>query len=439
MKSRTRAIVAASVGNMLEWYDFTVYALFAAYVARNFFPPGEDPAANLLKAFLAFGLGFVVRPLGAILIGNYGDRAGRKASLTLTILLMAAGTGIIAFAPTYAAIGLGAPLLLLAGRVLQGFSAGGEVGGATAFLAENALPGRRGVVTSWLQASMGLANIFGALTAFSVTTLLSTEQVQVWGWRIPFLFGLLILPAGLFLRRTLHETDSFQAEVERRRHDVRAERSPLLEIFADHKRELLIGFGVCILWATAVYVLIVYLPVYVQLTFGFNAQQAFGASLAANVAFVACCVIFGAVSDRIGRRTMLLISAVLLFICVLPLFLVLQAYPTTVTLVAVLTAFCVLVASFVGVAPAAISEIFPTGVRSTGTSIVYNGAFTIFGGFAPAILTWFTHRPGGSVFAPAWYVMLAAAAASIAIPFLSDESLRKASLVDGVAHPGSVA
>jgi MHS family proline/betaine transporter-like MFS transporter len=438
MKSRTRAIVAASVGNMLEWYDFTVYALFAAYVARNFFPPGDDPTANLLKAFLAFGLGFVVRPLGAVLIGNYGDRAGRKASLTLTILLMAAGTGTIAFAPTYAAIGIGAPLLLLVGRVLQGFSAGGEVGGATAFLAENAPPERRGVVTSWLEASMGMANILGALAAFSVTTLLSSEQVQAWGWRIPFLFGLLILPAGLFLRRTVHETATFQAEAERRRHDARATKSPLVETFASHKRELLIGFGVCILWATAVYVLIVYLPVYVQLTFGFNAHQAFGASLVANVAFVACCVIFGAVSDRIGRRAMLLISAALLFVCVLPLFLLLQAYPTTATLVGVLTAFCVLVASFVGVAPAAISEIFPTGVRSTGTSIVYNGAFTIFGGFAPVILTWFTHQPGGSVFAPAWYVMFAAAVASIAIPFLSDQRLREPGLVDGVAHSGGI-
>jgi MHS family proline/betaine transporter-like MFS transporter len=403
---------------MLEWYDFTVYALFAPYVARNFFPAGDDPTANLLKAFLAFGLGFVVRPLGAILIGNYGDRAGRKAALTLTILLMAAGTATIAFAPTFAAIGIGAPLMLLVGRVLQGFSAGGEVGGATAFLAENASAQKRGAVTSWLEASMGMANILGALAAFSVTSLLSVSQIESWGWRIPFLFGLLILPAGLFLRRTLHETDSFQAEAERRLHDTRAARSPLVETFTNHSRELLVGFGVCILWATAVYVLIVYLPVYVQQAFGFSAQQAFGASLVANVAFVASCVIFGALSDRIGRRTMLLISSASLLVCVLPLFLLLQAFPTTGTLVGVLTAFCVLVASFVGVAPAGISEIFPTGVRSTGTSIVYNGAFTVFGGFAPAILHWFTHRPGASAFAPAWYVMLGAVVAIASIPFL---------------------
>jgi MHS family proline/betaine transporter-like MFS transporter len=416
---KTRAIVAASVGNMLEWYDFTVYALFAAYVARNFFP-GEDQSLNLLKAFLAFGLGFVVRPIGAVLIGNYGDRAGRKAALTLTILLMAAGTGTIALAPAYATIGIGAPLLLLLGRVLQGFSAGGEVGGATAFLLENAAPQHRGVVTSWLEASMGMSNILGALAAFSVTTFLPPSSVEAWGWRIPFLFGLLILPAGLFLRRTLHETRSFAAEVERRRRDSPARRSPLLETFTNHRRELLVGFGVAVLWAVAVYVLIVYVPVYVQITFGFTARQAFGASLIANVAFVAGCVAFGAASDRIGRRRLLTLSASALLVCVLPLFMLLRAFPTTGVLIGVMTAFCLLVASFVGVAPAGLAEIFPTGVRSTGTSLVYNGAFTIFGGFAPMILTWFTRRPGGSVFAPAWYVMLAALVALAAIPFLSD-------------------
>jgi len=418
---RTRAIVAASVGNMLEWYDFTVYALFAVYVAQNFFP-GIDPATNLVKTFLAFGLGFVVRPLGAILIGNYGDKAGRKAALTLTILLMAAGTGTIALAPTYAAIGLGAPLLLLVGRVLQGFSAGGEVGGATAFLLENATPEHRGVVTSWLEASMGMANILGALAAFSVTAFLSPSEVQAWGWRAPFLFGLLILPAGLWLRRTLHETESFEAEADRRRHASAPAHSPLTEVLRNHSRELLVGIGVSVLWAVAVYVLIVYFPVYVHITFGFSARQAFGASLVANFVFVACCVISGSLSDRIGRRRLLTISAALILVCVLPLFMWLKADPTMITLVIVQTAFCALVASFVGVAPAGLSEIFPTGVRSTGTSIVYNGAFTVFGGFAPAILTWLTQRPGGSAFAPAWYVMSAAVVALVAIQFLGRQA-----------------
>src|SRR5579863_1348998 len=163
-----RAILAASVGNLLEWYDFSVYALFAIYIAANFFPH-RNPGLDLVKAFLVFGLGFVIRPLGAVLIGIYGDRAGRKAALTATILIMAGGTLIIAAAPSYAIIGFGAPLLLLAGRLLQGFSAGGEIGSAAAFLVEHAPPGRKGLFAAWLQGSMGMSNILGALVAFAVT------------------------------------------------------------------------------------------------------------------------------------------------------------------------------------------------------------------------------------------------------------------------------
>jgi len=419
LPGKTRAIVATSIGNMLEWYDFTVYALFAGYIAGNFFP-SHDSNTRLLQTFLVFGLGFVVRPLGAVVIGNFGDRAGRKAALTLTILLMAAGTGIIAFSPTYASIGAAAPLLLLLGRVLQGFSAGGEVGGATAYLLESADSTKRGGVASWLEASMGMANILGALAAFSVTSALSNGEIQAWGWRIPFIAGLAIAPVGLYLRRTLDETEAFQAETARRATDQAARATPLLEIFKHHGRSLFVGFCVAVLWAVAVYVLMIFLPTYVQHadTFNFSAQQAFGASLIGNIPFVIGCVWFGSLSDRIGRRRSLFLSAALLLISVLPLFLWLKASPTLATLIAVQCIVCTLVASFVGVAPAALSEIFPTGVRSTGTSLVYNGAFTLFGGFAPMILTWLTHRSGGSIYSPAWYVMLAAAVALLAIPFL---------------------
>ncbi|MEP6883710.1 MAG: MFS transporter [Gammaproteobacteria bacterium] len=419
MPGKTRAIVATSIGNMLEWYDFTVYALFAGYIAGNFFP-GDEPDTRLLKTFLFFGLGFVVRPFGAVLIGNFGDRAGRKAALTLTILLMAGGTGIIAFSPTYASIGFGAPMLLLLGRVLQGFSAGGEVGGATAYLLESAEVGQRGRVASWLEASMGMANILGALAAFSVTAALSAAEVQAWGWRIPFIFGLLIAPVGLYLRRTLDETDAFQAEAMQRTRDHAQRRVPLLELFRNHGQSLSIGFCVAILWAVATYVLMIFLPTYVQRpdTFNFSASQAFGASLIGNIPFVFGCVWFGSLSDRIGRRRSLFISASLLLLLVLPLFMWLKASPTLPTLIVVQCLVCILVASFVGVAPAALSEIFPTGVRSTGTSLIYNGAFTVFGGFAPMVLTWLTQRSGGSIYSPAWYVMLAAGVALLAIPYL---------------------
>jgi len=425
---------------MLEWYDFTVYALFAGYIAANFFP-GDGPDARLVKTFLFFGLGFVVRPLGAMLIGNFGDRAGRKAALTLTILLMAAGTGVIAFSPTYATIGVGAPILLLLGRVLQGFSAGGEVGGATAYLLETGDPQQRGRVASWLEASMGMANMLGALAAFLVTTLLSEAEVGAWGWRLPFIFGLAIAPVGLYLRRTLDETEEFRAEAALRRDEPARNRVPLLEIFRHHGQTLLIGFLVAVLWAVAVYVLMIFLPTYIQRpdTFHFTAKQAFGASLIGNVPFVIGCVWFGSLSDRIGRRVSLFASATALLVCVLPLFLWLKADPTLPTLLVVQSTLCILVASFVGVAPAALSEIFPAGVRSTGTSLVYNGAFTLFGGFAPMILTWAKQQSAGSIYAPAWYVMFAAGLALLAIPFLGRASADRRQLDPAPLRLGSAA
>ena len=277
---------------MLEWYDFTVYALFAGYIAANFFP-GDGPDARLVKTFLFFGLGFVVRPLGAMLIGNFGDRAGRKAALTLTILLMAAGTGVIAFSPTYATIGVGAPILLLLGRgCCRDFLLGNIPKVPPLHLLETGDPQQRGRVASWLEASMGMANILGALAAFLVTALLSDGEVRAWGWRLPFIFGLAIAPVGFYLRRTLNETEEFCAEAALRREQPARDRVPLLEIFRHHGQTLLIGFLVAVLWAVAVYVLMIFLPTYVQRpdTFNFTAKQAFGASLIGNVPFVIGCV-----------------------------------------------------------------------------------------------------------------------------------------------------
>ena len=412
---KTAAVVAASIGNMLEWYDFTVYALFATYIARSFFP-NSDPGVALLKTFLTFGAGFVIRPLGAVVIGAYGDWAGRKAALVLTISMMALGTLLLAFSPTYASIGVGAPALLLTARLLQGLSAGGEIGSASAFLVENASSGRKGAVASWLQASMGMSNIMGALVAFSVTALLSSAQVQAWGWRIPFLVGLLIAPVGLILLRYLNETPEFEAELARRRMVSEVERTPIRMALRTHWAALGIGFGLSVLWAVAVYVLIVFTPVYVQGAFEFSAMQAFAASLVGNVLFVIACFAAGRLSDVIGRSAVLAGSALALLAFTLPLYLWLQASPSLMVLIVVQSAFCIMVATFVGVAPVALVELLPVGIRSIGISLVYNVAFTLFGGFAPAILTWFTHRSGASAMAPAWYVMSAAVVTLCMVP-----------------------
>lgn len=403
------AIVAASIGNLLEWYDFAIYAQFALYIAANFFPH-DSRGAGLVNAFLVFGLGFVIRPLGAVLLGIYGDRAGRKAALTLTILVMASGTLLIAVAPIYAVVGLAAPLILLVGRLLQGFSAGGEIGNATAFLVEHAPSGRRALFTAWLQASMGMSNILGASVAFTVSAFLSRAEIIQWGWRLPFFGGLVIVPVGIYLRRSLEETPMFRAEREVRH----TARRPLVSVFRETPRELAAGLALSILWAAAVYVLLIFMPVFLQQTFGFSAAQAYGGSLIENVLFVAGCFVFGALGDRIGPRTVQMYGAAALLICVLPLFWWLDRSRSSGVLDLVLALLGVLTASYSGVAPTILSTLFPTRVRVTGVSLAYNAAFTIFGGFAPAILTWITARGAGSVFAPAWYVSLAAVPALIA-------------------------
>jgi MHS family proline/betaine transporter-like MFS transporter len=402
----TRAILAASVGNLLEWYDFAIYAQFAIYIGANFFPQGSR-GVDVVKAFFVFGLGFVIRPLGAVLIGIYGDRAGRKAALTATILMMASGTLVIALAPSYTAFGLGAPLILLAGRLLQGFSAGGEIGSAAAFLVEHAPRERKALFAAWLQASMGMSNILGASVAFTVTALLSKAEIIRWGWRLPFFLGLAIVPVGIYLRRTLEETPVFRAEIA----VERPAQLPVASVFREHPRELAAALGVSILWAAAVYVLLIFMPIYLQRTLAFSEAQAYGGSLIENVTFVAGCFVFGALADRIGARKVQLWGAAALLAAVLPLFWWLDRARSPGVLFPVMAALGVLAASYTGVAPTTLSAMFPTRVRVTGVSLAYNVAFTVFGGFAPAILT---ATAAGSVLAPAWYVALAAVPALIA-------------------------
>ncbi len=414
--SGRKAVIAASAGNALEWYDFTVYALFAVYIGQNFFQ-NANPTVQLMTSFLAFGLGFVVRPLGALVLGSYGDRAGRKATLTLTIMLMALGTLLIAAAPPYAAIGVGAPLLIVCGRVLQGFSAGGEVGGATAFLVEHAPAGKRGQYASWLQASMGISNLLGALVATLVTTLLTEAQVGEWGWRIPFILGLAIAPVGLWMRAALDETPHFREEQERQARQNARIKAPLLAVIRNYPKELLTGLCMSVLWAVGPYALIIFMPIYVQKSMGFTSSQAFIAALVGNLFLTGGCVFSGTLSDRYGRRNMLRAAAAVLLVAVYPLMMWLQASHTQMTLIVVQSLFCLMVAMYVGVAPAALSEVFPTAVRSSGMSLTYNTAVTLLGGFAPAILTWITYSTGVS-FAPALYVMAASLVALLALTVL---------------------
>ena len=427
-RSGRRAIVAASIGNAFEWYDFTVYALFAIYISKAFFP-GEDATTQLIKTFLTFGLGFLVRPLGSIVLGVYGDRVGRKPVLTVTILLMALGTGIIAFAPGYAAIGAGAPILLLVARVLQGFSAGGEVGGAAALLMEHAPPGRRGEYVSWLQATMAGSNIMGALAGFAVTSLLTHSQLESFGWRLPFAFGLLIAPIGLWIRSTLDETPEFKREVEQR--TVPA--APLRTLLSKYPLAVLKGFSLSTMLTVSSYTLVIYMPTYVQTVLHYAPNEAFASSVVANILMVATCVLAGMASDRVGRRVVLIAAATWVVVLVLPLLWLMSARHGLPVLMLSQCLLCLGVGSFIGVAPPTIAEMFPAAVRSTGVSLSYNLAVTIFSGFAFAALTWLTAHVG--LYAPGGYVLFAALLALPALLSLKPRAGARSLEADLIVSP----
>ncbi|CAN7526103.1 Proline/betaine transporter [compost metagenome] len=420
--TRRKAIIAATIGNGLEWFDFTVYSFFAVIIAKLFFPTGDDLTSFLLTV-ATFGVGFFMRPVGAIVLGVYADRVGRKAALTLTILLMALGTAIIGLAPTYNQIGLWAPALIVLARLIQGFSAGGEVGGATAFLIEHAPDAERGAYASWQQASQGISFMLGAAMGALVTNGLSSEQIDAWGWRIPFLFGLLIGPVGMYIRSHLDEPPEFEARQAARK-AAKVKFSPLTQVLRDHPREVLAGLGVTILWTVCTYVLVFYMPSYAKQQLGLPLGATFKSTALCGAIILVLCPLMGMLSDRMGRKRMLGIVALLIGVLAYPLFHWLNVSPSTQTLLQVQIVLGILLAAFTGPAPAVLAEQFPTEVRSTGLSLAYNFAVTIFGGFAPLIVTWLIESTQNKL-APAYYVIAAAVVSFIALAFMHDRTGKK--------------
>ncbi len=415
-----RAILAASIGNALEWYDFSVYAFFAIYISRNVFP-NQGGASALINAFLIYGVAFVARPVGAVLLGAYGDRSGRRAALTLSLILMAAGSLCIAVAPPYAVIGIGAPLLILCGRLLQGLSAGGEIGGAVSFLVEHAPPERRGAYAAWLQSSMGVSNILGALTGATLSALLTPEQLSSWGWRVPFVLGLSVAPVGLWLRASLEETPAFEAAERERAATAAGGLTHLLtslrDVFVEQPRALAVAAGISIVWVVGVYTLLLYMPTYVQRSLGFTPSEAFTASVVGNVAMAVGCILAGRLSDRIGRTLTVRIGTLLLLMATYPVLAWVVSARTVTALFIGQTLFCAIVSVFTGSVPAVLASLFPPRLRSTGVSLTYNFAAVVFGGFAPAVLTFLTESTH-NIMAPAFYVVAAATVSLIALAFV---------------------
>jgi MFS transporter, MHS family, proline/betaine transporter len=408
-------IAAAVIGNALEWYDFIVFGFFSVIIARLFFP-ADSQYASMLLTTATFGVGFFMRPVGGVLLGIYADRHGRKAALLLVITLMTIAMALIAFAPTYAAIGVAAPLLIVLARLLQGFSAGGEFASATAFLVESAPAHRRGFYGSWQMVGQGLAALTGALLGAFLTRTLAPETLDSWGWRVPFLFGLIIGPLGLYIRRHLAETEAF---LESRR--APAARQPLGSVLASNIRSILVCMGIGVSGTISYYVILLYMPTFARTQLHLPLDQSFVAQAISLACMIVLIPIFGALSDHVGRKPITIAAMVVYLGLTYPLFSWVHENPSFLNLAIMQVALCSLLGVFFGPLSTAFAEQFPAHVRSTALAIAYNVSVMVFGGFAQFFVTWLI-KATGSPLAPAFYVMFGAAVGLLAALFLKDRA-----------------
>jgi MHS family proline/betaine transporter-like MFS transporter len=409
-------IIAATIGNVLEWFDFLVYGFFAVTIAEAFFPL-DNPTASLLVTFGTFGLSYVVRPLGAAVIGTYTDRAGRKAGLTLSIGLMMIGTTMMAVTPGYAQIGIAAPIVITVARLLQGFSVGGEFGSAIAFLTEHA-GDRRGFSASWQWATVGMTSVIASLFGLGLTTLLSHQQLVDWGWRIPYVFGLLVGPAGLYIRARVAETPEFLAA-------EKPQRVPITTLLRSQPGAALLALGIAII-SNSSYYLLLYIPTYGVKTLHLPAHTSFVATLVGGVILAVFSVVAGHWSDKSAPRTrLMLITAWLFLLTAYPAFWLMATYPSLATAIFAVALLNLIKAGYSGVLPSVLAEQFPVETRAVGVAFSFSVSVTIFGGFAPFTATWLIARTGDSL-SPAYYLMATALLSIIALMAIERRGRRRA-------------
>jgi MHS family proline/betaine transporter-like MFS transporter len=400
---RVLTITAVAIGNALEWFDIVVYGFLAGIMAKLFFP-SNDPEMSILITLGTFGLTFLMRPLGSIFLGAYADRVGRKQAMTLAIMLMLIGTFILAITPTYAMVGRTASIIVLSARLLQGFSAGGEFGSSTAFLAELD-PRRSGFYSSWQPASQGLMSLMGSGFGLLLTVGLSQTQVMAWGWRLPFIFGLLVGPVAIYIRSKLHESRAFINDNERK--------ASQFQTMRHQKLPILIGVGLVVLATVSSYTML-YIPIFAAKHLGITGGGGFTSTLIFGALELCLCPVFGLLSDRIGRIPIMAAAAGLMFVGVIPLFALLAAAPSFGLLFGVETVLGVLTAAYFGPSTAAMAALFPASFRSTGLSVSYSLAAAIFGGFAPLIVAWLTNVTASNL-APSYYLIFAAGLSLMAL------------------------
>jgi MHS family proline/betaine transporter-like MFS transporter len=393
-KNITKLVAATSVGNALEWYDITVYGYFAVYISKAFFP-NDNPTISILLTLGTFGLSYLIRPVGGVILGAYADLHGRKASLMISIVMMTFGTCVIALTPAHETIGILAPIVVLAARLIQGFSAGGEFGSSTAFLVEHA-PERRGFIASWQFASQGLSTLLASAFGVGLTTWMSSTDMQAWGWRIPFLFGILVGPVGIYIRNHLDDATAPPAQ---------KQNSPAKEVFLRQKMRVALSIGALAI-STAVNYLIVYMPTYVVKTLNLPPTVGFVAAFSAGIVLTFLTPIAGMISDKVGRTRHMIAVNLLLLVSIYPAFLFLTRNPTPLVIVVTVLGLAILKSLYYGPLAALMSELFPAPTRATGLGLGYNIGVTLFGGMGPVIMA----SLGGIALigdlAPAYYLTL---------------------------------
>ena len=424
-RSKVATVLRVTSGNFLEMFDFFLFGFYAAFIGRAFFPAGSE-FASLMFAFMTFGAGFLMRPLGAVLLGAYVDRVGRRRGLVVTLSVMACGTVLIAFVPGYAAIGLLAPALVLAGRLLQGFSAGVELGGVSVYLSEMAPPGRRGFFVSWQSGSQQVAIMAAAAIGFAVNRSLSPDGVAAWGWRVPFFVGCLIIPFLFTIRRSLEETPEFLA---------RKHRPSLGETFASLGRDWrTVGTGMLLVATTTVsfYAITVYTPTFGKSVLKLSDADSLVVTFCVGLSNFVWLPVMGALSDRTGRRPILLVFSALMLLTAYPALAWLVGHASFAHMLAVLLWLSFLYGGYNGAMVVALTEIVPPGVRTAGFSLAYSLATALFGGFTPLVSTWLVEATGNRA-APAFWMAFGGACGLLATLLAYRNNKAQVATAEGVS------
>ena len=417
---RKRALIAGSVGNFIEWYEFAVYGFLATLIAENFFRlQGESALTGILLTYASFAIAFFFRPLGAVLFGRMGDRIGRKPTLIFVLIMMTLATAAIGLVPTYARLGVLAPLIVTGLRILQGLFAGGEYGGAVSLMTEFAPPGRRGLYGAWQSFTVALGLLAGAAIVALLSRLLTPEEMQSWGWRIPFFIALPLGGIALWLRAGMEETPAFIRQQTQPREKVTASLSDTL-------KTILLGICRLMVWSAAGYTWLVIMPTYLQASLHTGFNEALLIAVISNLGFAVTIIPAGMLSDRIGRRTVMVSAAILLLVLSLPLLNLLQAENTATGLKGLVVFIAGgVVGLLAGPGPAMLSEMFPTRVRYTGLGLAYSLSNALFSGCAGLIITGLIKETGNPDI-PAWYVMATALVSIVALMTLNKDDHKRA-------------